>query len=176
MSKEKNNTNEIEEMEELEESEEEESQIDLITSVLDKLVPPSEILIEDIYGNKYELRTKIPARSQIKLLRKFEEVTEEIKLSDFFSLDEEINSRTMIRAIMKMATKEEVMNGIEICFGIAHPLALKNAISEAKSDEYAPKKPKALDLFSLEDTLSAILPLFLGLIKKGATTLTLLAQ
>ena len=172
MSKEKNDTNEIEEIEEIEEDD----QLDLITSVLDKLVPPTEITIEDLYGNKYYLRAKISARSQIKLLRKFEEVTKGIKITDFLSIDENITSGSMIKAIMKMATKEEIMNGIEECFMIAHPVALKQAINEAKGDENAPKKPKALDLFSLEDILSAILPLFLGLIKKGATTLTLLAQ
>ena len=106
----------------------------------------------------------------------FEEVTKGIKITDFLSIDENITSGSMIKAIMKMATKEEIMNGIEECFMIAHPVALKEAINEAKGNENAPKKPKALDLFSLEDILSAILPLFLGLIKKGATTLTLLAQ
>lgn len=173
MSKEKNDTNEIEDTEmELEE----ESSLDLINDVLEKLVPPEEVSIVDIYGNKYELRTKIAARSQIKLIRKFEEVTKDLSFSQFFSADEEIDSRAVIGAIMKMVTKEEIMDGVESCFQIAHPQALKEAIKHAGSDPYAPKKPKALDVFGLEDILSAIIPLFLGLIKKGAMTLTLLAQ
>jgi len=176
MSKDTKDTEMTEEIEDMEDMEEVEDTVDLIRGVLNKLVPPTEVRIDDMYGNEYELRTKISARSQIKLLRKFEEVTNELKLTDFMSMDDEINSGVMIRAIMKMATKEEIMNGIEGCFTIAHPIALKKAVEAAKGDEYAPKKPKALDLFSLEDILSAIFPLFLGLIKKGAKTLTLLAQ
>ena len=178
MSTEKQDTTENTETEELDAMEEmeDEGTIDLIKDLLDNLVPPTEVKIVDLYGNEYELRTKIAARSQIKLIRKFEEVTKELSFAQFFDADEEINSRSMINAIVKMTIKEEIMDAIEVCFGIAHPRALQQAIGCAASDEYAPKNPKALDLFGLEDILSAILPLFLGLIKKGANALTLLAQ
>ena len=126
MSKDTKDKEMMEEMEEIEDGQEDPT--DIIRSVLEKLVPPSEVQIEDMYGNNYELRTKISARSQIKLLRKFEEVTKEVRMADFISMDEEINSGLMIRAIMKMATKEEIMTGIESCFSIAHPHSLKKAI------------------------------------------------
>ena len=77
--------------------------------------------------------------------------------------------------MMKLAVKDQVLNAIDSCFQIAHPKAFESAKKNSKKDPYAPKKPTALDLFGLEDILSSILPLFLGLIKKGATVLTLLA-
>ena len=175
MSTEKQDTTENTETEELDTMEENDS-LNIISDFLEKLVPPTEIKIVDLYDNEYELRTKISARSQIKLIRKFEEVTKQLSFTDFFSLEDTIDSRSIINAIIKAAGNEEIMEAIEVCFGIAHPRALQQAIGCSASDEYAPKNPKALDLFGLEDILSAILPLFLGLIKKGAKTLTLLAQ
>jgi len=149
---------------------------DLVQLFLEKLVPPTEVKIQDLYGQEYELRTRISARRQIKLVREFEKAMKEIKLNELFSAEQEITSSSIINAIMKVAIKDEVMNSIDKCFQIAHPNAFDTAKKNAKNDEYAPKKPTPLDLFSLEDMLSAILPLFLGLIKKGANLLTLLAQ
>lgn len=149
---------------------------DLISLFLEKLVPPEEIKISDLYGEQYELRTKISARSQIKLIREFEAGMKGIKLSDMIDSDVELTSSVILGAVMKVAVKDEVLGSIEKCFQIAHPSALNSAKANAKNDPHAPKKPTALDLFGLEDILGAILPLFLGLIKKGANVLTLLAQ
>lgn len=170
MSKENNEVNETIE------NEIEDDSLDLIRDVLDKLVPPSNVEIEDIFGNKYDLKTKISARSQIQLLRKFEQITKELKLSDFFQEDEEINTRSIISAIMKLAIDEEIMNGIEKCFHIAHNSTFEKAKNHCSESDDSVDNPTALDLFGLEDILSAIIPLFLGLIKKGTKTLTLLAQ
>ena len=150
--------------------------VDLIQNFLEKIVPPSEVKIEDLYGDKYELRTRISARNQIKLVREFEKAMKEIKLTELFAADQEITSASIISAMMKVSMKEQVTESIDKCFQIAHPNAFETAKKNAKADPYAPKKPTPLDLFSLEDIMSAILPLFLGLIKKGANVLTLLAQ
>ena len=169
-------TEEIENEEINSEEELEDGATDLVQRFLDKLVPPTEVKIQDLYGQEYELRTKISARSQIKLVREFEKAMKEIKLNELFSAEQEITSASIVNALMKVAIKDEVMNSVDKCFQIAHPNAFDTAKKNAKNDEYAPKKPTPLDLFSLEDILSAILPLFLGLIKKGANLLTLLAQ
>ena len=169
-------TEEIENEEINSEEELEDGATDLVQLFLDKLVPPTEVKIQDLYGQEYELRTKISARSQIKLVREFEKAMKEIKLNELFSAEQEITSASIVNALMKVAIKDEVMNSYDKCFQIAHPNAFDTAKKNAKNDEYAPKKPTPLDLFSLEDILSAILPLFLGLIKKGANLLTLLAQ
>tara|TARA_R100000278_G_scaffold82201_1_gene63230 strand:- start:1768 stop:2289 length:522 start_codon:yes stop_codon:yes gene_type:complete len=169
-------TEEIENEEINSEEELEDGATDLVQLFLDKLVPPTEVKIQDLYGQEYELRTKISARSQIKLVREFEKAMKEIKLNELFSAEQEITSASIVNALMKVAIKDEVMNSVDKCFQIAHPNAFDTAKKNAKNDEYAPKKPTPLDLFSLEDILSAILPLFLGLIKKGANLLTLLAQ
>ena len=167
-------TNEIEETEELDGTEDD--SVDIVRDFLSKIVPPTEVSIEDLYGQEYSLRTKISARSQIQLVREFEKGIKDIALTDLFEMDEEINSSSIIRAIMKVSTKEAVLSSVDKCFLIAHPSAFESAKKGAKNDPYAPKKPTPIDLFSLEDILSAVLPLFLGLIKKGTNVLTLLAQ
>jgi len=65
-------TEEIENEEINSEEELEDGATDLVQLFLDKLVPPTEVKIQDLYGQEYELRTKISARSQIKLVREFE--------------------------------------------------------------------------------------------------------
>ena len=167
-------TNEIEETEELDGTEDD--SVDIVRDFLSKIVPPTEVSIEDLYGQEYSLRTKISARSQIQLVREFEKGIKDIALTDLFEMDEEINSSSIIRAIMKVSTKEAVLSSVDKCFQITHPSAFESAKKGAKNDPYAPKKPTPIDLFSLEDILSAVLPLFLGLIKKGTNVLTLLAQ
>tara|TARA_R110000824_G_scaffold286394_2_gene474562 strand:+ start:445 stop:963 length:519 start_codon:yes stop_codon:yes gene_type:complete len=158
------------------EEEQIEDSVDLVKHFLDKIVPPTEVRIQDLYGEEYELKTRISARSQIKLVREFEMGMKDIKFEELFSMDAEINSATILRAMMKVAVKDQVLDSIDRCFKIAHPQALESAKKNARNDPHAPKKPTSLDVFGLEDILSAILPLFLGLVKKGANVLTLLAQ
>lgn len=166
-----------EEIEEIENEElMDESAGDLISLFLEKLVPPDEIIIHDLYGEQYELRTRISARSQIKLIREFEKGMKGVSLKEVIAPDEELTTSVIIGAVMKVAVKDAVLNSVDKCFQIAHPHAMDSARANAKNDPHAPKKPTALDLFGLEDILGAILPLFLGLTKKGANLLALLAQ
>ena len=76
------------------EEEQIEDSVDLVKHFLDKIVPPTEVRIQDLYGEEYELKTRISARSQIKLVREFEMGMKDIKFEELFSMDAEINSAT----------------------------------------------------------------------------------
>lgn len=147
----------------------------ILSGFLDKLVAPTTIKIKDVYGNEYELSAKVSARVQIKIGREFERAMSAINTENLFE-DMDPGVGGMVKAFVGIAGQEGVLDALDNCFSIAHSSALATATKAAKKDKTMVKNPTAMDLFSLEDILGAVLPLFLGLIQKGATILTKIAQ
>ena len=147
----------------------------ILSGFLDNLVPPTDINVVDIYGNEYQLKSKVSARVQIKIGREFESAMKDLDIGDIFgNMDETVSG--MVSSFMSLAGNENVLEAIDNCFQVAHSSAYLSAVKAAKKDKSMVKNPTAVDLFSLEDILGGVLPLFLGLIQKGAAVLTKIAQ
>lgn len=133
----------------------------MISLFLERLVPPEKIEIEDIFGNIYSLPTSISARSQIKVIRVFEGMMEKVDRTKF-KFPDPINAATLLTAFINISSDDTVMNSIETCFKVAHPKVLKKALSK-----FDGKSGSAADVFSIEELLSGVVPLFIRLIRKG---------
>lgn len=137
-------------------------QADLL-SLIEKLVPPDNIVILDIFGNEYKKPSVLSARKQIKVVREFEKVIAHISESEFTAQ----NSSQVIDFLIRASTDETVLDHLASCF----LLAFEDVVE--KSIEYANKKKievdsdsPVIDLFSLEDIVGSIVPLFIRLAKK----------
>ena len=148
-----------------------ETEADLIRGLLDQIVPPDSIEIQDLYGNSYTLKSRVSARSQIKIGREFEKAIDGLSVSEILD-GESLGIQGIISAFIKIASEDKVLKGIDKCFQIAHHGPYKKTLAIAKKDEDMPKNPTAIDFFALEDILGGVLPLFLGLLRKGAGILT----
>ena len=150
----------------------EEQQLDLM-EMLEKLVPPEKIEIIDIFGNTFHKPSVLSARKQIKVVREFEKVisllkTEDIKIE---------NNSDIIDFLVKSGTKEDVLIGLGQCFHIAFPDVVNNSKQYAKEREIEIEEEcPTIDLFSLEDIVGAIVPLFIRLAKKLVGAITSLTK
>ncbi|MGI9554834.1 MAG: hypothetical protein ACR2M6_02565 [Vampirovibrionia bacterium] len=139
-----------------------EEQSDLL-EILNKLVPPDTIEIIDIFGNTYKRASVLSARKQIKVVREFEKVIAHISESDF---NVENNSQ-IVDFLIKSATDEKVLEHMSICFGHAFPNVVERSVSYAIDEKIELDNDfPILDVFSLEDIVGAIVPLFIRLAKK----------
>ena len=140
-----------------------------LTVFLDKLVPPEKLEVEDIDGNIYKLRTSISARNQIKVIRRFEEMMKNVD-REKLTISQPITVTSILNAFITVSSDEVVMTAMEDCFSLAHPAALKEAISSCGN-----KKSKAADVFPIEELLSGVLPLFIRLLKRGTMVMSQMA-
>ena len=126
-----------------------------IVAFLEKLVPPETVTIKDINGNSFTLPGIIAARQQIKVFRRFKELMEdggnlEGKLSGI-SLGDNLNVKSIAKGILSVISDEEVIEELGSIFTIAYPNAIEG---------------DPLDLFPIEEVVSAIVPLCLNFLKK----------
>lgn len=148
--------------------------VDDLIALFDTLVPPdSEIVVEDIAGNRYTLPGAISARRQIRVLREMEKLKdaaiggeEADKLAAMF--DGKLTGGALMReafgGIVRLASQDAILSAIESAFGAAHPKIVKQAI-EAVADDDA---RGAADVFAIEEMLGGLLPFFVRLLKRGA--------
>jgi len=141
---------------------------ELLSFFLEKLVPPDTLDISDIYGNSYTLPTAISARSQIKVIRVFEDLMEKIDKTKFVVPDP-VTMPALLKALLIVSSDELVIESIEKCFGLAHPKVLKSALKG-----YG-KGGSAADVFSIEELLSGVVPLFIRLLRRGTSLITKMA-
>ena len=141
-------------------NEEQQDVVAPIRDMLDTLVPPDNLEISDVMGNKYELSSFISARSQVKILRIFEEL-------QFGDIDMDFNGSVpeIMTKVLKLVSTDEVMSALDQAFKLSHPLAYSEATLRA--DEKKIDYQDALDLFPIEEIVRAIIPLFLRLAQTG---------
>ena len=155
-----------------EEKEEETQPTETITDILDKLVPPDEIEIIDIFGNSYKKPCILSARKQIKVVREFEQMILYVNETDLsFS-----NNVELINSIIKAATDENVLIHLGLCFEQAFPKVVEKskAYAKKKKIELDPDTP-ILDIFSIEELVGSVVPLFIRLAKKLSGALATLS-
>lgn len=146
-----------------------EEAIDGMRSLMESLVPPDDVTITDIFGTEYTVTTKISARSQIKIIR---------ELESFADLDlgvESVQELSLPTILFKVAGNEDLLEMVGRCMKIAFPLVVSNAESVATEKGIPYEEPSAIDLFSVEEVVSAIVPLFLRVAKKTGSVLTILS-
>jgi hypothetical protein len=141
---------------------------DALLDFLETLVPPENINFENVFGDKFKYPSMVSARKQIKILRIFDSL-QEVDLDGLVFTD----VQSVVDSIVKVATNETVLKGINDCFVIAYPKAIDRSIVKAKKNKYDYEEEfAAADLFSIEELASAIIPLFLRLVKKSGKVLT----
>lgn len=146
-----------------------EEAIDGMRTLMESLVPPDDVTITDIFGTEYTVTTKISARSQIKIIRELESCADiDLGVSS-------IQELSLPALVFKVAANEQLLEMVGRCMSIAFPLVVSNAEATAKEKGVAYEEPSAIDLFSVEEVVSAIVPLFLRVAKKTGSVLTILS-
>ena len=147
---------------EVEEEVSEESYFKSIEEMLDALVPPSEILINDVDGKEHRLPGAIPARRQVKVFREFRGIwdNEDVKTHMESAADYSVSG--IAKAVMGVAFEEEVLESLGRAFKAAFP--------KSCGDQ------DPLDLFPVEEGVTALVPLFIRFIKRAGKTLIGLGQ
>jgi len=145
-----------------------------LTQMLDTLVPPKTVTVVDVFGNEYEMTAVCSARSQIRILRKFEELQTLPAIAEQLGDDIAIGDAGSIAAlIIKVASDPQVLSGIASAFEIGHPKTYGLAIKAAKKQGLKDVEDAA-DLFPIEELVAAVLPLFMRLLRKSATAINAL--
>jgi hypothetical protein len=145
-----------------------------LTKMLDTLVPPKTVTVADVFGNEYETNAVCSARSQIRILRKFEELQTLPAIAEQLGDNIAIGDAASIAAlIVKVASDPQVLGGIASAFEIGHPKTYTLAVKAAKKQGLK-EIEDAADLFPIEELVAAVLPLFMSLLRKSATAINAL--
>lgn len=154
-----------------------------LLNILNVLVPAKTVTLMDASGEEHVLAGALPARRQILVLRKLDELKTQVLE------DEEIRGlikgggnnlsaasvmSTVIDNLVRLAGNETVLNGLGESFGEAHPTAVKAASENLKAAGVNSKDP--LDLFPLEEIVAGLIPFFVRLLKRGASALGVVMQ
>lgn len=130
------------------------------------LVPPTSVVITDIFGTEYNLICSISARKQVKILREFDKLEMDSDIN--ISIDETNPLNNLVQTVVSIATDDKALLVICRCFEYGHSEALAMAKVNAKEKGYVYEEGEysPADLFSLEELATAIIPLFIRLAKR----------
>ena len=136
------------------------------SALIDVLVPPSTIEIVDAFGNEHKLVSAVPARSQIQIFRIAEELQKSDAVAEVIKNGLGDGTGSIAGALMYLGADPHVMSCLAEAFEVAHPLAFAQACESAA--ELGIDVEDAADCFAVEELVSAIVPLFLRLVKRTA--------
>ena len=132
---------------------------------LEALVPRDDLTICGAFGGVYEVPSLIPARRQIKVMRKIEQLmSTSVDLGAMASLAS-AGAAGAFGAIVVLAENEAVLTTLEEAFTIAHPVLVKSEAEIATSHGYGDDLTAA-DLFPVEELVGGLAPFFVRLVKK----------
>lgn len=144
--------------------------MDGLQKILETLVPPGSIEVEDINGKKHTLPSAVPARRQIALLRIVQEM-QAVAVSDaevaalgklLISGGGERGVPAALGAlIVELADNEKFLALLGKAFETAHPSACREG--------------NPLDLFGVEELVAGLVPLFVRILKRAGSALGALA-
>lgn len=136
-------------------------------ALLNTLIPPESVEVQDITGATHRLRANLPAAVERRILSSLEA----LRLPNMDDLLPSLQAGgtadklgATINAIARMASDDSVLDVISRCFEIAHPKAMREAEANARADEsaadYLPDAGpvRAFHLFSTIDLVSGIVP------------------
>lgn len=156
--------------------------------LLNTLVPPRTVEVEDITGKVHKLRGSLPAAVEVRVIS----LLKDVSLPDLGDIPKRISdaSKTkdtaesmssIIDGIAAIAGDESMLSLISECFTMAHPKAVRLAAEAVKADEdlaeYMPvdREPEAMDLFSVSQLVAGIVPFAMRAVSQiGNTVASLL--
>ena len=143
--------------------------------LIDVLVPPQTVEVEDITGTVHSLRANLPAAVEVRILRKLRVMGSAMPdLAALADPEGDITGQatTVVDAVIALCSDEAVLSCVAECFGMAHPRAVREAVVNVAADEnlaeYMPATgtPGPADLFSAVDLVSGIVPFGLRAVSK----------
>lgn len=138
-----------------------------ISDLLDQLVPPETVEISDVFGGRHVLRGRLPARSQVLVVRQMEAVFAAEVGAEIRAAVGSGGYGAALVLLARAAADERVLGGLASAFATAHPAAVARAEAAARaSGETAIRD--AADLFGVEEMAAAILPFCLAPLRRMA--------
>ena len=140
-----------------------------IQGILETLVPPENIEITNIFGDKFTVSGVCSARKQIKILRQIDKIRE---LGTDLEIEGSVSG--FINGIVLLASNEEILGILSEVFGDTYPRELEQSKKTAKKNkvEFEEGKFASADLFPLEEMAAAIVPLFIRLARRTGQAIT----
>lgn len=123
-----------------------------VQDLLERLVPPSSVVVTTISGETLELPGAIPARQQVKVFRYMKELLEYPEVNEAISGINGNTAANVIDLVISLVTDEKVMEQLGAIFTTAYPNALPDQ--------------DPLDVLPLEELVTALVPFSERFIKK----------
>ncbi|MBU6287597.1 MAG: hypothetical protein KGS10_05490 [Chloroflexi bacterium] len=142
--------------------------LDGIRDLFETLVPPATLQISDVYGNTYTVRGRIPARTQILVMRELDRLME-VQVDPAMGQALAGGIAGAVRAVVTACSDPRVLSALVEAFAVAHPGAVESALGVARAN--GDPANDAADVFGLEEMAAALLPFFVALAKRTSTTL-----
>lgn len=143
-----------------------EQDLSSLTNLLETLMPPTNISIEDVFGEVYEVSSIVSARKQILIMREFDKIK---KLEEPLPLDIS-DVPSIIDSFIKISTNEVIFEVLCKCFEVAHKKIVVKSRTKSSQDEQ-----HVGDLFAIEEIVSGIIPLFIRLARKTSQAIKALS-
>ena len=140
-----------------------------IQGILETLVPPENIEITNIFGDKFTVSGVCSARKQIKILRQIDKIRE---LGSDLEIEGSVSG--FINGIVSLASNEDILGILSEVFGDTYPKELELSKKTAKKNkvDFEEGKFASADLFPLEEMAAAIVPLFIRLARRTGQAIT----
>jgi len=140
-----------------------------IQGILETLVPPENIEITNIFGDKFTVSGVCSARKQIKILRQIDKIRE---LGSDLEIEGSVSG--FINGIVLLASNEDILGILSQVFGDTYPKELELSKKAAKKNkvDFEEGKFASADLFPLEEMAAAIVPLFIRLARRTGQAIT----
>ncbi len=140
-----------------------------IQGILETLVPPENIEITNIFGDKFTVSGVCSARKQIKILRQIDKIRE---LGSDLEIEGSVSG--FINGIVLLASNEDILGILSEVFGDTYPKELELSKKTAKKNkvDFEDGKFASADLFPLEEMAAAIVPLFIRLARRTGQAIT----
>lgn len=130
------------------------------------LVPPDKIMIEDALGNQYHVKSRMPARSQIILMRHIGALMDINVPASIVGT----GAGDLAGMLIGLAQNEQVLDGLCEAFSYAHPGAVAEAAAKAKA--IAVESTHPADLFSIEDIVAGLVPFLIRFAARAANLMS----
>lgn len=148
-----------------------------LSGFLETLVPPNTIKISDIFGNEYVVQSAVSAKKQIQILRQLDAL-KAVSLDMDFAADD-LNVPNLVNYLIELAINEKVFNVLQDCFYIAHNQVVRSAVEHSRDtggSAFAVEPNTVGELFSIEEIVAGVVPLFARLARRTGSLLTVLGQ
>lgn len=140
-----------------------------IQGILETLVPPENIEITNVFGEKFTVSGVCSARKQIKILRQIDKIRE---LGTDIEIEGSING--FINGLVSLASNDDILGILSEIFGDTYPSVLEETKKTATVNgvDFEDGKFASADLFPLEEMAAAIVPLFIRLARRTGQAIT----